>query len=580
MQLKPYLFSICWLVAFFLVPNGLMAQDTEVVSPGTGKRVDEFFTRFEALGFHGAVLVATKEGIVLSKGYGFADRQRTIGNAPTTSFGIASLDKQFTAAAILVLEQQGKLKTTDLISEHLDHVPNDKANITIDHLLNHRSGLPNTYRDTYSNLNFSGFLDKVLDANLAAPVGTKRIYSNSGYNLLEFIVERVSGKDYETFLAEHFFKPAGMNSTGQHLVSFSNEQMAQYREVKIQKALLEREPKRKDSFLSFRSTVGDLFRWHKALQNDDILAASASKKLFRTVSDNYANGWYVGQTVRKTPVQYHGGYDSAIRLFAMMYRYPAENTVIIVLSNTTMDNSLNRTHLSAYVERLIFGGTVKQPPLAVSTSDESRKPFLGSFRLDNGGEFQIDNDPAGLTVTASNRKAVQALVYPDFESQKEVHELDPTISDVMFGFERNDFTPLQMALWKEASFDNARKQWEQRWRGFQVRGGALKSVRAIHRLETEYLGTPEIQTHVLLQFEQRPRLVRALANADGRYWFDVINLPSRTNMRLVPVSQTELAGWNLKLQTGPRILLADPNGDKLIIKGLSGRATATRKSSK
>ncbi len=579
MLVKLWRLGVYCLIAVLAASGSSLADDTEAIEPGVGERVDEFFNRFEAFGFQGSVLVATADGVVLRKGYGFADRQRGVHNTPSTAFGIASLDKQFTAAAILVLERQGKLKTSDLISAHIDGVPSDKAEITIAHLLNHRSGLPNTYRDSYSKLTFPAFVAKVLDTKLAAPVGTKRVYSNSGYYLLEFIIERVSGMEYEAFLSEHLFQPAGMKSSGQHLVSFANDQRAKYRTTRSQQALLKLEPKRPDAFLSFRSTVGDFYRWHLALQGDKVLPADVKQKLFRPLVGNYANGWFIGNTSRETPVQYHGGYDTAVHLFAMLYRYPAEDTVIIVFGNTTMNDTLNRTYLSVIVERLIFGGKVNLPPAAASISADELQPFEGRFQLDDGGEFQIRRDETGLSVTAFGRKAAQALVYPDAKSERDAHVLDPKISEVMFGFERGDYAPLQTVLLKEASFESARKKWEQRWRRYRARNGSLKSVRAIHRLETEYQGVPEIQTHLILEFEKGTRLVRALANADGRYWFDLINLPGKFEARLVPVSKTELVAWNLKLQSGPRFVLGDPEGQSLIIQGKAARFTATRQTS-
>ena len=180
---------------------------------------------------------------------------------------------------------------------------------------------------------------------------------------------------------------------------------------------------------------------------------------------------------------------------------------------------------------------------------------------------------------ASNRDAVLALLYPDSESDRNAYVLDPKITEVMFGFEKGDYAPLQSVLLKNASFESARKQWEQRWRRFRTFDGSLKSVRAIYRLETEYEGAPEIQTHLILEFERGTRLARALADADGRYWFDLINLPGKFESRLVPVSETELAAWNLRLQSGPRLVLGDREGQTLIVQGKAGRLTATRETS-
>ncbi len=569
--------ALLGLLAVLAAPGSLFPDATEVVAPGGGERVDAFFTRFEAFGFHGVVLVATGDSVVLRKGYGFADRARGLRNAPETAFGIASLDKQFTGAAILVLEQEGKLKTTDPISNYLDHVPDDKKAITIAHLLNHRSGLPNTYRDAYTDLLFDEFVGEILRTELAAPIGSRRMYSNSGYNLLEFIIEQVSGQDYESFLAEHLFQPAGMHTTGHHLVKFDEDKMARYSVPQSQLKLLQREPKRPDAFLSFRTTVDDFYRWHLALQGDHVLSPEVKAKLFQPAVDNYANGWYVGRTVRDTPVQYHGGYGTATDLFAMMYRYPAEDAVVIVFANTTMNRTLNRTHLSVIVERLIFGGTVMMPPPPATIPDAEVQAFEGTYRFDAGGLFEIRRDEAGLTLEASDKQAVLALQYPDAASENDAYVLDTQLSAVFFGFERGDFGPLQ-AVTKEASFEGVEERWRKRWELYRRFHGSLQSVRVLHRLETEYGGAPEIQTHLLLAFEKGTRLVRALADAEGHYLFDLISLPQQLEMRLVPLSETELAGWDLRLQMGPTLALGDPEGNTLKVHGKAGWVTATRDS--
>ncbi len=104
--------TVLGLLALLAVSASLLADESELVEPGIRKRVDESFTRFEALGFHETVLVATGVGVVLRKEYGSADRKRGVRNSSATAFGIVSLDKQFMSDAILILEQEGKPKTS------------------------------------------------------------------------------------------------------------------------------------------------------------------------------------------------------------------------------------------------------------------------------------------------------------------------------------------------------------------------------------------------------------------------------------------------------------------------------------
>ena len=144
------------------------------------------------------------------------------------------------------------------------------------------------------------------------------------------------------------------------------------------------------------------------------------------------------------------------------------------------------------------------------------------------------------------------------------------------GFENENYEPLKAVLMKEASFDRAKDRWKDRWDFYRSTFGSLKSIRAVFQLETEREGSPEVQTHLMLEFEKETRLVRALENADSRYWFDMINLPRQIAMRLVPLSENEIAGWDLRLQIGPKLKLGDGPDDSLIVSGERATQKAVR----
>jgi len=167
----------------------------------------------------GSVLVA-KQGMLFTKGYGLADKDAHVPNTPQTRFRIGSLTKQFTAMAILILQEDGKLHVQDHLCQYITDCPADWQPITLFHLLTHSSGIPD-----YTN--FSDFvatwtqpttpeqlIARFKNQPLDFPSGSRFQYSNSGYVLLGYIIERVSGESYATFLQQHIFTPLKLNNTG------------------------------------------------------------------------------------------------------------------------------------------------------------------------------------------------------------------------------------------------------------------------------------------------------------------------------------------------------------------------------
>src|SRR5580704_4160684 len=170
--------------------------------------------------FMGAVLVARENDVLLNKGYGFANLEWNIPDSPKTKFRLGSITKQFTAASILLLEERGKLSTNDAVKKYMPDAPAAWDKITIFHLLTHTSGIPSfTSFPDYAKLEpFSAtpgelvtrFRDKPLDFQ----PGEKWSYSNSGYALLGYVIEKASGTTYEKFVQENIFTPLGMKDSG------------------------------------------------------------------------------------------------------------------------------------------------------------------------------------------------------------------------------------------------------------------------------------------------------------------------------------------------------------------------------
>ena len=292
----------------------------------------------ESAHFSGFVLVAQHDQPIYARAFGFADREQGRAATADTSFRIGSITKQFTAAAILRLEQAGKLSVDDLVERHLPEYPGPGKKVTIHQLLTHTAGIP-SYTDDQSVVARKGerwplarllatFWEKPLDF---AP-GTDHAYSNSGYVILGAIVERVSGRDYATFLREELFRPAGMTRTVLGDAEGDPDRALGYQGRGD--ILVDAEPI--DMSLPFaaggiRSTASDLGRWHRALADDRVLTAKARARLFTPVLANYAYGWVSEEILGRTALWHNGAIDG---FHADYWRIPDADLVIIVLGNT------------------------------------------------------------------------------------------------------------------------------------------------------------------------------------------------------------------------------------------------------
>jgi CubicO group peptidase (beta-lactamase class C family) len=254
----------------------------------------EYLERITPFGFSGACLVGLGDDIVLNAGYGFAVRADRLPNTADTVFSLGAVTKQFTAAAILKLEERGALATGDPIERFVDDVPADKADITLHHLLTHTSGLVMDTGDDYEPAERDAIVAKMLEAPLRFPPGADHAYSNAGYSLLAAIVEFAAGEAYEDFLHREVLRPAGLEATGYRLPNWSEPVVAHwYAPDSVNVTPLEK-PYPLWNLLGngeMLSTTEDMFRWHRALLGDAVLSAGSRRKLFTPYAGDYAYGW-------------------------------------------------------------------------------------------------------------------------------------------------------------------------------------------------------------------------------------------------------------------------------------------------
>lgn len=315
-------------------------RELAVTSSEFEERVDAYVLPFvKAAGYSGTILIAKRGEILVSKGYGMADYEWDIPNNPGTIFQIASVSKSFTAAATMILEEQGLLSVADPLSKYIpDYLDGEK--ITVHHLLTHTSGIPNVndFPDYSQKSRFPMTLEQIIDMFKGLPLeqepGTGYRYSNSNYNLLAYIIEEISGESYSDFLRDNIFEPLGMDNTGhpskaETLLPHRAAGYAPTGLIGLEKApYLDWTIKTGNG--SLYSTSEDLYKWDRALYSEKILKKETLDLIFTPHVDSVGYGWFVRKRSGRRVTAINGRSPGFASYFE---RYPDEDACIIILSN-------------------------------------------------------------------------------------------------------------------------------------------------------------------------------------------------------------------------------------------------------
>jgi len=289
--------------------------------------------------FNGTVLVARNGIPVFQHAYGLANREWNVPDTLNTKFRIGSITKQFTATAILQLQEAGKLSVDDPVSKYYTDAPAAWKGITIRHLLTHTSGIP-SYTSIPRFFDGEAKLDRTpeqiikltADKPLEFEPGSKFAYDNSGYIILGYIIEKVSGEHYADYVQHHIFDPLGMKSSGYDVSeTIIPNRAAGYRFEKDKYVNAEylsmTEP---FSAGSLYSTVGDMLVWDQALYAGKLLSPSSYQAMFTDYGHNYGFGWTIDSQFGHKHIWHNGGINGFVTNFD---RYPDDKLTVIVFSN-------------------------------------------------------------------------------------------------------------------------------------------------------------------------------------------------------------------------------------------------------
>jgi CubicO group peptidase (beta-lactamase class C family) len=361
-----------------VIANIALAQDVA--------RMDQVVQSYVANGqFMGAVLVARGDEVWLSKGYGDANLEWSIANQPNTRFRIGSLTKQFTAAAVLLLEEQGKLKVEDPVKKYLPDVPAAWDKITIFNLLTHTSGIPNftDFPDYAASEPFATTPEKLVarfsDKPLEFQPGEKGHYSNSGYILLGYLIERISGEDYAAFVQQYIFTPLGMKDSGYD----SNPAIIARRASGYSPGP---NGPLNASFVHMSvpfsagglySTTEDLLRWERGLFGGKLLSPSSLQKMTTPFKNDYAFGLGVGTKNNRKLIAHSGGIEG---FNSYLCYYPADQVTVAVLGNL---NGPAPDAIGAALGAVAHGESVQLPSerKVITVSLEILQQYVGTYEM-------------------------------------------------------------------------------------------------------------------------------------------------------------------------------------------------------
>lgn len=359
--------------------------------------------------FMGTVLVVEDDRTLLDKGYGSADLEWNIPNAPDVKFRLGSLTKQFTASLILLLQQDGKLNIADPVSKYLPDTPKAWEKITLANLLGHTSGIPNFTSDkefdtwrmsahtTAEELAF--FRDKPLDFE----PGSKFSYSNSNFEVLGTVIEKVSGQKYGDLLRTRLFEPLGMKDTGLDSDNLILPKRAQGYSKDKDGLIHARSESMSVPWAagSLYSTTGDLLRWEHALFSGKVLNDTSFKAMTTPGLSNYGLGVAIMKHDGVTVVEHGGGIEG----FNTYLSYAPERKItIVVLSNV---NSPAPDVMAGQLLDTVLGKAVILPNerKAVPITEKELQKFTGVYDLAPTFALTIAISGSSLTVQGTGQPA-------------------------------------------------------------------------------------------------------------------------------------------------------------------------------
>lgn len=389
--------------------------------------VDRYLTiRTEMGGFSGAILIQRDGRVVLRKGYGWADVDKRVPYTPQTQHEVASVSKMFTAMAALRLRDEGKLALSDPICRFFPDCPKAWANVTVDQLIHHTSGIPDyEERLGLGSEKYLAFMTRpeasheilanAMKDTLEFEPGARFHYSNTGYIVLSHVVERAAGMPFETYVRKTLLIPAGMTNSGMLGARPAPARLANgytHGDLGWERVLagtpltggqlqrvpaLPLTPPEGDAWLY--TTVDDLARWSRVMDGGGFVPKRECDEAFTPELEHYAAGWFVGEAYGMRRTRHNGSLPGYTTDFI---KFPDAHVTILLFTN------LDRTRLDRIardVTAATFGRSFDLPIRGhVATLDSLQFARLtGTYRMSDGATLTIRKDPDLLAAAIPDR---------------------------------------------------------------------------------------------------------------------------------------------------------------------------------
>lgn len=394
---------------------------------GLVERVDNYLNAMSSLGFSGSIIISEGNDKLLQKAYGLSNRENRSAYSTNTIQSCGSISKQFTAAAILLLESQDKLSLNDQLSKYFKRVPNEYQSITIHQLLTHSSGIISGIGPDEEKIEKVAYLNRLWLESLEFEPGTAYQYSNAGYSLLGMIIEQVSKMNYEDYLRENLFIPSKMENTGYlKAVKDTNDLAIGYRKGKYWGKVYN------NGWLAdgpnwhlranggIHTTVEDMHKWFQVMLGTGVLDAEILNKwttgyINENNSDSkYAYGLVVYDDEKYGKIISHSGSN---RIFAAdLVWLPDRNILFYIHSNSSIFPAYE---LRSKILAAAFDSTFQGPPLIEYNNELDPKVIhkLEGVYENNGHFIDLKSDDVRLKAKLDGQPIVDYLLRHSSEQQ-------------------------------------------------------------------------------------------------------------------------------------------------------------------
>ena len=528
--MKTAILFTLFIVTFMTAANASTQQKVQ--------KIDALLKQYYDYGqFNGSILITENGRVVYKKGFGMANMEWNIPNGTDTKFRIASVTKQFTAAIVLQLVEEGKIRLDGKITDYLtDYRKDTGGKVTVHQLLNHTSGIPDYKNVTSNPYSAADFVKKHVSGDFEFEPGTKYRYNNGGYSMLGAIIEKVTGKSYETVLQERILKPLGMTNSGyghhaailrKHAGSYVKTPAGYVNAPYIDMAI-------PYAAGSMYSTVEDLYKWDQSLYEDKVLSADSRKLMFTPGLSNYGYGIRIsdlplGKSDRKTKIIWHGG--GGINGFnSLISRAVEKRQTVIILDNGS--HGQNHPKITNSILGILNGQPYDAPKKSITEKlykiavEKDVASAVAEYR-----KLKAENSPAfDFSEAELNKLGYQLL---DMKRRKDAIEIF-RLNAEMFPKSTNVYDALGEAYLADEQKDPALANYRKAIELDPTNSNALLLVKRLEGKETK-VDASGFDAYVG-EYQVTPALVLTISK-DGDKLFG--QLTGQGRLAVEPVSETQ-----------------------------------------